>query len=727
MRLRNGILIGLLLVSTAAAQSFPPPSDVPYGASWNGNRLAATKNALYDKIEAVLVGAIDPILQGIITAAPAADQMVFWTGPATCDVVYRVPWRNVRDDGAAGNGAADDTAEIQASITAVEAAGGGIVYLPAGTYKLSSALAISADDVYLYAQGDATLTLANGSNCNVIELASGVERLTIDGLRFDGNGANQTGTLYFVRGNSNLHDITVRNCYFEDLRVGGIGLYFYYAGSSRLRFLNNTYGPDARCGPFVIGADDVEIRGHWATAGEANIEFADGRHLVLSDFAIDANTWNPGEGVSGRQQMVIIGGVGTTDCNDTNDVTITNGQITGALGDCLWIGTASRVTVSNVVIRNDPNVATADCCISLNGCDDVTITGCDLSQAGTAGIAIDHAPGDATIGSENILIANNNIHRCGVRTDVATNGYRNGILIQGYSQRVTIVGNNLLFNDEWGIRNLTATGCAEIRIAANAVFGNPSGTVAVGVSCDGVMDYYGDQQTNGAWVAMGPVAAVAANRVYLDTDGGGASRLIATGPDAATAGTLNVHVMASDGGPDYDAWGIGSDGVISIPYGLRLPHGAALAMTAEGHVTYDTTDGVLVVRDESGDKVLADPNLHFSVTIVDDGDWNNEALPIWQAPNDKAVTIKSVRATAMGTTPTLTYNIEERAWAGLASAGTDIYGSDQAADADGEIETAFSNASIAAGAHLVFTTGAGAETNTVTLIQITVYYQEDRE
>jgi len=49
-------------------------------------------------------------------------------------------WFNVKSYGAAGDGIADDTSEIQAAIAAAVAAGGGVVYFPAGTYLTSSQL-----------------------------------------------------------------------------------------------------------------------------------------------------------------------------------------------------------------------------------------------------------------------------------------------------------------------------------------------------------------------------------------------------------------------------------------------------------------------------------------------------------------------------------------------------------------------------------------------------------
>ena len=48
-------------------------------------------------------------------------------------------WHNVKDHGALGDGTTDDTAAIQAAIDACDAAGGGTVYFPPGTYYLGTA------------------------------------------------------------------------------------------------------------------------------------------------------------------------------------------------------------------------------------------------------------------------------------------------------------------------------------------------------------------------------------------------------------------------------------------------------------------------------------------------------------------------------------------------------------------------------------------------------------
>lgn len=62
---------------------------------------------------------------------------------------------NVKDSayGAKGDGSTDDTAAIQAAITACGTAGGGIVHLPAGTFKVSSTLTITNSSVRIEGAG----------------------------------------------------------------------------------------------------------------------------------------------------------------------------------------------------------------------------------------------------------------------------------------------------------------------------------------------------------------------------------------------------------------------------------------------------------------------------------------------------------------------------------------------------------------------------------------------
>jgi hypothetical protein len=69
------------------------------------------------------------------------------------------------DWGAIGDGSNDDTAAIQAAIAAIQTAGSGILYLPAGTYKISSALAVTNTPIWIQGDGSGqTIILQTGGD-----------------------------------------------------------------------------------------------------------------------------------------------------------------------------------------------------------------------------------------------------------------------------------------------------------------------------------------------------------------------------------------------------------------------------------------------------------------------------------------------------------------------------------------------------------------------------------
>ena len=99
---------------------------------------------------------------GAAIATVAARELPPWLGgpapgvpsisrPGTMDAVF-----NVRDQGAVGDGAADDTGALVGTIGRVPSAGG-LVYLPRGTYRVTSPIAIERPNVWVFGSGpDAT-------------------------------------------------------------------------------------------------------------------------------------------------------------------------------------------------------------------------------------------------------------------------------------------------------------------------------------------------------------------------------------------------------------------------------------------------------------------------------------------------------------------------------------------------------------------------------------------
>ncbi|MHC4181773.1 MAG: hypothetical protein ACYSR0_00290 [Planctomycetota bacterium] len=114
---------------------------------------------------------------------------------------------------------------------------------------------------------------------------------------------------------------------------------------------------------------------------------------------------------------------------------------------------------------------------------------------------------------------------------------------------------------------------------------------------------------------------------------------------------------------------------------------------------------------------------HFSVTIGASNTWNNELIPVWQAPRGSSATIVEVLGTTSGTTaPTLNFNFQVRDFNAMQSAGIDVFAASQAATSATEQFSSFARAQIDPRGHLMFTTGSGAEAGSVNYLNLTVYY-----
>jgi hypothetical protein len=102
----------------------------------------------------------------------------------------------VKDYGAIGNGTADDTTAIQAAINALSA---GTVYLPRGTYKISSKLTLKSHVNLQGAGFEATKIYGGNSNITFLE-ASTIIHVTIADLTLENTDGTRTGIGLLVTG-----------------------------------------------------------------------------------------------------------------------------------------------------------------------------------------------------------------------------------------------------------------------------------------------------------------------------------------------------------------------------------------------------------------------------------------------------------------------------------------------------------------------------------------------
>lgn len=124
---------------------------------------------------------------------------------------------NVKDHGAVGNGATDDTAAIQATINLASAAGG-IVFLPPGTYNISASLTI-ANNVIVSGAGQGATTIQQNSTTSHALVAADASAIRIQDLRVNGPGS---GTGIGIR--MTLSTATSSSALgFSDMQVSNFG------------------------------------------------------------------------------------------------------------------------------------------------------------------------------------------------------------------------------------------------------------------------------------------------------------------------------------------------------------------------------------------------------------------------------------------------------------------------------------------------------------------------
>ena len=138
---------------------------------------------------------------------------------------------SVKDFGAVGNGIADDTAEIQAALTA---GAGRSVYFPGGTYLISATLTVPADTM-VTGDGYGSVVFQNTREQNVFELNN---NCTVQHLRLKGDGVS-SGGVSFQKNNGIVvilkRNIKVLNCFIHAFEANGI----YISGSNNTEIIGN--------------------------------------------------------------------------------------------------------------------------------------------------------------------------------------------------------------------------------------------------------------------------------------------------------------------------------------------------------------------------------------------------------------------------------------------------------------------------------------------------------
>lgn len=139
-----------------------------------------------------------------------------------------VDWLNVRAYGATGGGTADDTAAIQSAMTAAATAGGGVVYFPAGTYRLTSGLTGSTQVTLIGDGAGETILRQTSTSANVITYTTSsgaLSSVTVAGLQLQGPGS---GTGVGLAMSAASGTAQVLSCAVRDVLVVSMGSHGIY-------------------------------------------------------------------------------------------------------------------------------------------------------------------------------------------------------------------------------------------------------------------------------------------------------------------------------------------------------------------------------------------------------------------------------------------------------------------------------------------------------------------
>ncbi|MBL1107976.1 right-handed parallel beta-helix repeat-containing protein [Streptomyces sp. 5-8] len=144
-----------------------------------------------------------------------------------------VDWLNVvRDFGAKGDGVTDDTAALQAAITAAGTAGGGTLYIPAGRYILTAALTWASGVTAIGAGPRASILQSTDQNKDCIT-GTDVGGITLERLQLSGPGRGFGSGVRLTRFSApSTTSVSLRDVLIQSF--GGDGIFCHQLASTIL-------------------------------------------------------------------------------------------------------------------------------------------------------------------------------------------------------------------------------------------------------------------------------------------------------------------------------------------------------------------------------------------------------------------------------------------------------------------------------------------------------------
>ena len=420
---------------------------------------------------------------------------------------------SVKDFGAVGDGTTDDTAAIQLALNAVST--GGEVIFPAGTYIASVLSLTYSCSLRGAGMSSTSIKLKGSATANTSLLTTNyMDNITITGIYFNGNGANQTYTAdngqngILVRNSTN---VVITECRFKEWGKDAIELYSDSVAADPVNNViisNNLFESPRRAGVTVISGKRITI---------ANNIFSgtNSYGAVVTNCGV---TWEP-----------------DASSDTLADLTVSGNKFDTMLAGCRITGAGAGASINNIIIDGNTftnitgeagvvihDLGNAGATVSNNrfkGCGNVSASANSFVNAGgvyftkTNYAIITENWFDACINNGyGTVYADEYNDRCQIKNNTFINDGRNGIQINrnsattrgdGTYKQITgnimVSGGQAIANTYYGIL-VTSTGGAGGGIL-DVVSGNTiqtSTTVSYGIGIsvnadDGTSQVFGNQ------------------------------------------------------------------------------------------------------------------------------------------------------------------------------------------------------------------------------------------
>lgn len=383
---------------------------------------------------------------------------------------------SIVDYGADSTGNIDSTLAIQSAIDAANAAGGGVVFIPAGTYSITTIdlrLGVS-----IYGAGYASKLISTGTG-NIIQYVDGTGLVPLENVfirDFYINGTNNSGgSGIWIQG---FVESEISGMHIHDVEAFG-SLVF---GAKKCKFLHNTIDTTRVWDGMTLsvgGSTDNIIKGNYVlNSNDSGIGFTASTGTVCVGNIVDRTDVlqgglyrAPGIDASGAQNAVITGNYVIGNQDGILLTTHVNTKIN-----------PKRVVVSGNTIADSlygVNVGISGAGPYVGAIEEIAITGNKIFSASVQGIHVD--------GYYDISVTGNDVSNCGT-----------GILVTNISD-VTISANNC-YNNSYGV-NL-GSGASNITLLANNLYDNSTSNITGilnGIGAANVIDHAADYDYSSVW------------------------------------------------------------------------------------------------------------------------------------------------------------------------------------------------------------------------------------